>query len=224
MKRILSAACLLAAAATPAKAEPFDLRGYRLGMTLEEFRAMPYPDAGKFPGLMTLCTGDPVPPRTPGANTLKVTEAFTKAGIIRCMHFAPRALGSIVENIEAAMNVAGVPTYPEFEFIPNGKDGMTMRLFRISFGTLMTNWDQVLNAYTTKFGKPQEIKNQVVQNSFGATFPKITATWANKESSITLEQRKRTLRGMKIVYLYDTLARPFLDRMKQIKGNPADNL
>lgn len=99
-----------------------------------------------------------------------------------------------------------------------------MRLFRISFGPLMANWDQVLNADTAKFRKPQGAKNQIVQNSFGATFPKVTATWANMESSITLEQRKRTLRGMKIVYLYDALARPFLDRMKQIEGNPADKL
>ena len=220
-----SAAALFVATiltSTPSMADPHDLRGYRLGMTLEEFKAMPYPDPDRYAGINVLCTGDQTPPKTYGTAELKVPGAMSSIGLIRCKHFAPQKLGVMVDNKEAPLNVANVQTFTTFEFLP-GKDNVP-RLVRIIVGSNMMYWDQLWSAYTTKYGPPTSVENSVVRNSLGATFPKITATWQAKESSITLEQRDGNVKTMKIEYLHMDLGRSLLDALKRTEGSAASKL
>lgn len=207
---------------SPSMAEPHDLRGYRLGMTLKEFKAMPYPDPGKYAGLNALCTGDPTPPKTYGTAQLRVPSVMAKIGLIRCKHFAPQKLGVMVNNKEAPLNVANVETFTTFEFLP-GKDNAP-RLVRIVVGSNMMYWDQFWSGYTTKYGQPTSVENGVVRNNLGATFPKITATWQANESSITLEQRDGNLKTMKVVYLHKNLGRSLMDALNRTKGSAASKL
>ena len=212
------------ALAAPVKAEPYDLRGFKLGMTLEEFKAFPFPDAEKHSGLHILCTGEPRAQDTSGAFHLDVTGAQAKTGLIRCKHFGPRRLHTMVVIQEVTLNVAGVQAFTDFEFLPAGDDSRDLRLFRINVHSNMMNWDQFWAAYMGKFGKPTVVENGVVQNAYGATFSKTVATWNNEESRIVLEQRSSSLKTMKIMYVHDAMAMDYFARLKRIEGNRADKL
>jgi hypothetical protein len=207
-----------------ANAEPFDLRGIKLGMTLKEFKAMDYPDLGKFNGLKLFCSGDSIPSNIYGAYRVDVDASSAKAGLIRCMHFAPQSLGSLTSTEEATLSVAGVETFTTFDFAPNEEDPTVRGLLRINVDSNMMYWDQFWAAYTKKYGEPNEIDNGTVQNSYGATYSKIVASWKNDESSITLEQRNGNLKTMKIIYLYDPLARTYLKRLEKMTDGASDQL
>lgn len=159
-------------------------------MTLDEFRAMPYPDPSKYRSTTVRCSSDPGFDRN-GGSSIKVYGPEAKVGVVRCNFFQPSIIDSLANKgwvDEANLDVANVRVYHQsFDFF---RDGQTApRLFRISFRSNMQYWDQFLGAYTEKFGKPSNVLNEMVQNRMGASFDKITATWANKESSIALEQR-----------------------------------
>jgi hypothetical protein len=217
--RVIAPLVFLAAfVAGPVQADPYDLRGFKLGMTLEAFKALPYPDPGKYDGLHILCTGDPIPPKTYGALSLKMYGAESKTGLIRCMHFAPQRLGALIETKEATFNVAGVQTFVRFEFLPEKDGGGSQRLFRIVVGSNMMYWDQFWSAYVKKYGEPSNVEQKVVQNAYGATFPKILATWRNPDSSILLEQRDGKINTMQIVYMHSELAKEFLARLQKAEG------
>lgn len=208
-------------AAAPAHAEPYDLRGFRLGMSLEEFRASPFPDPDMYEGLHVLCTGDE------GAKDrleLKVFDAVAQAGIIRCNHFKTyRGSGTYTRVEEATLNVAGVQVFQIYEFVPDPKSGQH-RLFRIAIRSNTQFWDQFWQAYTSKFGKPTRLDKGKVQNKLGGTFEKVTAMWANKESSITLEQRTTAVDLMAITYLHNALGANVVKQMDAVEGKPSSKL
>ncbi|MGE5502250.1 MAG: hypothetical protein ACM33T_15180 [Solirubrobacterales bacterium] len=225
MKTIFAALTALLLAGT-AQAAPYDLRGFRLGMTLDEFRAMPHPDAAKYASVDVLCTGDPGADKVGGGSELLVYGAIAKVGVVRCNHFRPHMIQSLAQQgsrDELPLDVAGIGVFQVYEFIPHPTDG-TLRLFRISIRSNMRYWDQFWDAYTGKFGKPSKLKNDKVQNKLGGVFEKVTATWANKESSITLEQRTTAIDHMGITYLHNDLGLHFLRQVEAIEGKPSSKL
>lgn len=223
MKKTILTAIASMLIAGGAQAEPYDLRGFKLGMTLDEFRAAPYPDEAKYEGLHVLCSGDAGADRASGGWELNVYRPEKKVGVIRCNHFRTDRSISVPRVMEANMNVAGVGVYQTFEFAPAPGDG-ALRLFRISIRSNMQYWDQFWSGYTEKFGKPSNIKTEKVQNKMGAAFDKMTATWANKESSITLEQRTSKVDHMGITYLHHDIGAHVVRQIEAIEGKPSSKL
>lgn len=230
MKRIVAAAMFAAlvgsAVFQEVHAEPYALRVFTLGMTLEEFRATPFPDPDQFPETNILCSGDPVRSTVGSHEALEVTGALAQIGVIRCNYFRPSRIDSLARQgfrDGANLQVANIGVYQLFEFVPDPQTG-TPRLFRIQIDSNMRNWDQFLAAYTEKFGPPSGLTNTPVQNGLGAVFDKITARWQNAESSITLRQRSGGIDLMAITYELDRLASHVARAIQQIDGKPADNL
>lgn len=210
--------------ASAAQAEPYDLRGFKLGMTLDEFRAMPYPDPGKYRNVSVRCSSDAGFDRN-GGMSIQVYGPEAKVGVIRCNFFRPSIVDTLANKgwvDETNLDVANVGVYQSFDFFRDAQ-GMP-RLFRISIRSNMQHRDQFLSAYTEKLGKPSRVVNDKVQNRMGASFDKITATWANKESSIALEQRTGKVDIMGITYLHHDLARAVTKQIEAVEGKPSSKL
>lgn len=203
--------------------QAYALRGFKLGMTLDEFRAMPHPDAQKLENPRVICTGEIGEMGARGAWELKVSKVEQAAGVVRCNHFATDRKLSRPETAEVNLNVAGVGVYQTFDFAPSPVDGVT-RLYRIAIRSNMDYWDQFLAAYVEKFGKPTEVRSGTVQNKLGNAFDKATAVWLQKESSITLEARTTKIDLMGITYLLHDVAAQVSRQAEGIEGKPSDKL
>lgn len=224
MRLLIAAAFLVVASVTTVNAQPYDLRGFRLGMTLDEFKAMRHPDANEIPGIELHCTGDNLPNK--GTVNLRVYGIDAALGIIRCNHFRPNVIKELAKMghlDEVNLNVSGIGVYQIFEFIPNPENGIPL-LFRITIKSNMDYWSQFFSAYTEKYGKPTSLTTEKVQNGVGATFDKITAVWANKESSILLEQRATQINLIRIVYQESALSAYVKKKTEAIEGKPSDKL
>lgn len=205
----------------------FDLRGFKLGMTLEDFRAMPHPDAATLaPDVNILCTGEPGVESVSGGFELAVRGAAATAGVVRCNHFGPSKLDFLAQKgqrDQVNLDVAGVGVYQTFDFAPSPVDG-TLRLYRIAIGSNIQYWDRFWAAYNDKFGEPTNVSTGTVQNKVGARFDKVTAVWANAESSITLEQRTTAINHISITYLLNDIAAYVAKQVEAIEGKPSSKL
>lgn len=209
--------------------EPFSLRGIKMGITLEEFRLIPFPkhpDPKQFSysDVRVMCTGDHGLKDAWGGSDMKVSGSSAAIGLIRCGYFGFRNGVPELGLTEASLSVAGVAVGHAFEFLAEKDNPTTHRLFRIAIPSNMDYWDQFWGAYTKKFGQPTSIEEGAVQNANGATFPKIMATWSNSNSSITLEQRTSRINHMEITYLNVELMQEYLERIKSVKGDPVSDL
>lgn len=225
MKRAILVAIAALLFAVGAQAEPYDLRGFKLGMSLDEFRAMPYPDPGKYRSTSIRCSSDPGAGQN-GGSSLQLYGTEAKIGITRCNYFRPSIIESLAQKgwvDEANLDVANVGVYQSFDFFPDSADGVP-RLYRILIRSNMDYWDQFYGAYMEKFGKPSRVTNSKVQNQAGGTFNKVTATWDNKDSSITLEQRTGKVNLMGITYLHHALGAQVVRQVEAIEGKPSSKL
>jgi len=202
-------------------AEPYDLRGIRLGMSLTQFRAMPHPDGKK---TKAICQGDPeagrmfLYPSGPGADV----------GAIECNIYEFKS-PSYSPNLspswhEAGLNVATIGVYMEYEFIPdpekNGEYALYLMIVRSNVG----NWETFWSAYNTKYGPPDSLSDASTQNRMGAIFNNVEAVWDNSESTITLVKRYLRVDNTYIFY-GDSRLLEEIERLKLKKhGKPSDKL
>src|SRR5262245_60979467 len=104
------AALLCALSVGTANAEPFDLRGIRLGITLAEFRSMTVPDGGD---AKLLCRGDA---EAKGGHGLTGLLVDIEGGSVACGFFkrGERLLPEVYKWFDANMRVATVGAYVRF--------------------------------------------------------------------------------------------------------------
>ncbi len=201
-------------AAAIGHAEPFALRGYKLGITMDEFKAMPHPEAATYPGekIYILCTGDK------GANTaLAVSEINAKLGFIYCKHFLKKStsIGDSYEEVKLTFNTIGLS--PKFVFTPAPDKG-PLRLAYIFIDNDMRNWDKFYAAFQAEYGKPSEVATETIKTG-GVTYDKIIAAWKNPDSFLFLEQRTDDqLNLMTIDYTHRALGDFMIDRRKALTG------
>jgi len=53
--------------------------------------------------------------------------------------------------------------------------------------------DELLTQLTAEYGKPQKLTKSIVQNAFGATFPKLEASWSLSWGTVQFESIKQNL-------------------------------
>lgn len=180
---ILLALAFVCAAAT-GHAEPYSLRGYKLGMTIGDFKAMPHPEAGNYPGekIYILCTGDK------GATAaLAVSDINAKLGFVYCKHFLKKStsIGDSYEEVKLTFNTIGLS--PKFVFT-SAPDKGPLRLAYIFIDNDMRNWDKLYAAFQADYGKPSDVATETIKTG-GVTYDKIIAAWKNADSFLFLEQR-----------------------------------
>jgi hypothetical protein len=202
-------------------AEPYGLRGFRLGISLAEFKATVFPDQGVWPGAKPLCSIDPgvnSPGVLSAADSIQMSDAEAKAGLVRCGFFYP----SGTALAPAGLVVVSAKASVSFVFVPDASG--TLRLASIKATTANSNYDAIKSALGQKYGRPKSLMRGFVQNAAGADFDEETARWSNGTSDIQLVQRDTSMEMMSIEYLHEGLASDGLKRLKAVLGNSPNTL
>jgi len=215
----------LASVSHSTAAEPYDLRGIRLGMSLNEFRAIPFPDAHETNyNIKVICTNDPEARLMFDLWVSSDDESL--AGVVYCNFFGFRTLyaGVPPEWEEERLNVATIGSYMMFKFVPSPDTLGDYNLYLITARTNVDNWDKYWRGYTGKYGPPKITSDEPIQNNAGATFDNITAIWDNGESTITLIKRFDRIDNTYAIYSHTKLSSLIDKLVEQQTGAPSDNL
>lgn len=178
---------------TLAEAQPFDLKGDQLGMSLGEFKEK-YNRVVK--GSVTpapFCSSD-----RPGSDisTLLSESWFDKAGVVTCRTNFPFEER---EHSGEAPTVAGVPTQILIYHFVDG------RLFRITAWFEHENVQQVRAALIAKYGEAGRATPVEVQNRFGAKFKGTDFEWKRSGTSLELVEYFGSLETSSLVFVHDQL-------------------
>jgi hypothetical protein len=222
MKRLLFATFLLACSASTAapkqhsSAKPavshaaparpavyYDFKGARLGMSLNEWRALSVParvsniagssiQAG---AVRSVCMGDP----DAGSSVFGFrSNAETKANVVICGYSYPETIGTYTSWMPASIPIGEFSASDvEYKFL----DGA---LYEISITGNEALIDEVMSGLRAKWGEPTTVVNDTTQNKAGATFPHTVKTWVNPVALIRVEAPFTRIDNLNVTY--DTTA------------------
>lgn len=179
----LVVACLLS---QEPNAQPYDLKGDRLGMSLADYqvkykRVVPESTIGNCPDCSSSRPGE--------ANDALLTRSWHHAaGIVNCspvFGFETRA--------GKGPTVADVPAHLLVHHFIDGK------LYKITIVLPRVGFTAVVEGLIAKYGKPNSVQADQRQNVFGAKFTGAILEWTNSVSTIYAgefgEDRKDVLTG-----------------------------
>jgi hypothetical protein len=185
MPSVAAALCVLFLALLPShtRAQVGDghaltFRGYRLGITLSDFRKLPYADEVEYDATL-ICTGDALAarPEVQASLGLGVVAEEAKLGVTVCRYFyrVPKA-----ENwTEAGIAIGDLGRRPtSFYFMPRTDDPeFSERLFRIILTFNYSQSVRLMGTYLTELGPPQEILVGGIESDTGNFYDSSLATW-----------------------------------------------
>jgi len=237
--RVLTAAAIMAISSTVALAAPakkpvhakpskasvyFDFKGARLGMTLDEVKALSAPTSPPY------STGNSVSEYGP-ERFFCSTDTFSDG---------KRATGFYLSKVETALGVTECKYAREWKI---GRDYTTLDESRIPIGSFQTNdvsykfmdgrlyeieinghtnlLSEVMDGLRAKFGPPDNVVNDTTQYKAGATFPHTEQTWANPAATITVESPWTKIDNMHVSYLTTEGAARIV--AKEAELNPSTN-
>src|SRR5471030_2698106 len=213
--------CVLLASAHSADAarpEPrvFNVRAIPLGMTIAQFRAMPFPDRDAFPTARTFCSDDA------GASSyesLQVESTLLQAGAIKCGYFVPeKSQATGAERLTAAQfDVFGEAVSTLFLFYkPDASDDH--RLAQITFGMPNQNASGLIVLFHLAYGAPTSYDVSILQMGFGLELANISYVWASEASSIKIDTISFVLNQMSVVFIDNRLWGDLHDRLVSIEN------
>lgn len=161
--------------------QPYSIKGFTLGMTLDEFRSLRLP--GSESGYIQCSSAD----AKGGALGTEVSNATNLADGITCEYKTPDLTYPDLWK-DAQVTIATAPMeHLRFNFIlaPDGK----YRLYEI-YGSFYSgmNFSPLWEGFKAKFGDQTKLETEYKQNGFGAQFEDLVLTWSNGVSSIELEE------------------------------------
>ena len=224
--QVIALALLLPVVGSDAQAaEPYDLRGIRLGISISEFRKLKHPDDAQ---AKVICSNDADAKKLRYSTELGVYGSDRDAGVLRCNHFK---FGKLFDSSslppewqEVNLNVATVGVYMTYKFVPDPQVQNVPMLYWIGVRSNVQYWSKFWEGYTTKYGKPHSIDNSSSQNRMGATFDNVRAVWNNNVSTIILLKRSSEIQRTDIVYTHTRLLAEVEKRERSKRGRPEDKL
>ncbi len=215
---------LMAAAAANAAADPYDFRGAKLGMTLSEFKAMPFPDPdsrtlGSYANEATLvCTGDQV---SHGYDPVAVGREDAAAGAITCAWMLPPNQAHYRHSWERAYIEVGEYSSldVDYRFAPLAP-GEPPLLRQVAITLSTKAFGKIVEGLRGRFGEPADTVNGEVKNGLGNTFSSSTVQWKNPVSSLTVIERVGKIDQMGMVYTHTATDAAFKGRIETAKGPP----
>ncbi len=206
---VLIAFVLMATSAFAETSTPYDFKGVPLGISIDEFRKMPHPDAedkdahyvAKESSVM--CTGEKISLSadysTEPTEVMIYDSAEKAAGVVRCV-WVNQSQDRMARGKTAALSLAdsGYAVYDySFSFIPDPQDGV-LKFYRFVGETNRNAFGAVVSALTNKFGKPV-VSQDEVQNGIGNKFTRTITLWKNAVSEIFVTDRSNELNKMTII-------------------------
>lgn len=179
-----------------------DFKGIRLGITLDEFKAMPPPPIarGGIDKDFVACSNE----RISGAYIYPPGAVESSLGAVNCeygrneytfqgsntirYYKSPIVIGSLGYN---AMNTT-------FKFIKKPSDSEP-KLYEMEFEFTRGNFESVADGLKDKFGTPRT-ETGTVQNRMGGTFSSKNLIWENSTSIVTLEEKGNELNKSRLTY------------------------
>lgn len=203
----------------PVKAAPavrYDFKGAKLGMTIEEWKAVEPPidhskpiSAGEGPDRIW-CSTD----RTPDGELAKnfvLSESEKALGVISCKYGRQFLSGkTYMEIIPSEVKIGnGGSSDVEYNFL----DG---HLYEISITGRASLLNEMLDIIKSKFGLPTTEVNDMAKNKEGSTFPHATKIWANPIASITVETPYSKIDNLNVSFIAIDLASRILAKKRSL--------
>jgi hypothetical protein len=212
------------------KSIAYDLRGAKLGMTLSDFKALPYPDPDPDNKIRLICVN-----ANQDSTTHPLSFIFNSTDkeldITECRwaqknehsRFNGYAKMSPDVFFEANLIISNLhPQNVKYRFI-TPPDSSEPRLYKIV--ALISNkyggFDKVSEGLQSKYGKPSSVNNQQVQNKMGATFKNTIFEWKNAESNIAIDERGLDIDTMILFYIHDSLNNYYSEHSKKDETSKA---
>lgn len=187
----------------------YDFKGIPLEMSIDEFRQRPHPDGAI--DAKVVCTGEKTKSIVGERELFEVAvynDVEIALGVKKCVWVTTmedkkilKYAGQVV-SLDLAGSGYGAINYG-FSFVPDPKDGV-LKLFEIEVISNRNAFSDVVAGLSGKWGRPK-LENDTVQNGMGATFPQVTAIWANPAASITTTDRWSKIDQMAILVLDNRL-------------------
>jgi len=201
--------------------DAFSRRNYQLGITISQFRALPYPDQKEWPNAYSLCTDEARSQTFPYLAELYISSDWKSAGVVQCTFFYNSATMNRPER--AALMLGDLSSLTTFFFI--SEDGkQEPRLFLVRSAGPSELYGDILQIFTVAFGKPSNVIQEQYRTMSGSIFPNETATWENAPSSIQLSRFGETTRVLQITHLLKPLAAVFDKKLAEGQAMKAKKL
>jgi len=217
-----------------ANAEPYSLRGIQLGISVKNFKTIPYPDPNKYKmnkgkvlsyDFQNLCTGNSKVKDIRVQSILAVNAFEQKIGMKKCNFFWHTIVTEGEEyTIETPFFMANLKVKASFDFIPSATKPNEYVLFRISIDHPLDRWHHLTQALSKKYGEPTEHESTMAQNAFGTRYERHTARWRRDGSTISVWQNTTDLKKMNTTYTLDRELSRIADLKSKFQGDPSDNL
>lgn len=178
---------------TPASAEPpqsnpwpdaFSRRDFKLGMTLKEFKRVPFPDSDKSPSAFSVCSNEPKSRDAGYETAMLFSDVLETAGVIKCAFFFVDNISSVPMVFDAGLGLADTQVSTEFYFLPD--DSSVQRLFWIQTSGPAEMAGALVPIMTKAYGEPAH-RVETWQNQVGGKFDNDVYTWDNSSSEINLK-------------------------------------
>jgi hypothetical protein len=201
------------------KAPPvyYEFKGARLGMTIDEWKAVPIPatyESSYFKGGPTKvwCSTDTGADGKP-VSGFYMSSRWREAGVVQCKYARMEMIGSYGMLSSSSVKIGDRITK---DVTYNFLDG---KLFLIDIDAASALLDDVMDGLTAKWGKQTSEINDTTQNKAGAAFPHTVKVWMNPAATIRVEAPYSRIDDMNVTYS-DVAAMARL-RAAEEKANPA---
>lgn len=187
------------------KAPPvwFDFKGAKLGMTLEEWKALVPPIENLAGSTSKSFNQEPVrawcnTERLPNGNEVSgfyQSDIERALGVISCKYASLWTVGTYTTLQSSSIKIGSYSTDDvEYKFL----DGI---LYQINVTGNKALLSDVLDGLTTKFGPPTKSVDDTTQNKAGSTFPHMERSWLNSVASIHLEAPYSKIDNLNVTYM-----------------------
>jgi len=194
----------------PPQNRPFELKGARLGVPLEMFKQKFQRAGANHPA--PFCTDENPQKDNPA---LHYKASFQKAGIVHASVAAPE------DRDPASPDRPTIAGFPAQSFVYHFVDG---KLYQITIAFDRTNFAQVNEAITTKYGNPASKKGIKYDNYVDDSFDAVATVWGNSVSEITLVEFAGSRDRSLILFQHKDLKKLAEERIRQSTKSRADDL
>jgi hypothetical protein len=222
---IVAALALALAQPFPAETQPTMRAQYKnavLGMTLADWKDLPFPGAPKpSDTTVVICTDNQNWKKL--SDPLPVSSVEQTLGVIECSYYTDHKsgggflMGSTVFTMRSVVPLGAEHTMFDVDYA-----FYQGRLFRIRGSSQLGGIDDMVDGLTAKYGKPVVVQS-TVQNGLGTSLPKTDYTWEVGQDILLASAPSGRIDRSAVVFL-DSQANKQLAAAKQRLDPAADKM
>jgi hypothetical protein len=169
-------------------ASAYDRQGYKLGMTLSQFRQKPYPDEATARGTFAVCSGDKIISQGNYADAELFSASLERAGLTKCVFYRKAEISANFDlALSAGLNFGDKPAPTEFYFMAPAADREPV-LFWIKTKGPADGFDALAAALRKEYGPPAAKGVEPVRNVAGRRLDTPVIVWRNDVSQVRLKR------------------------------------